>query len=177
MKRLIMLLTMLLCFTSFSFAQKTIQQDGGLEDKGKTMKKRKMVESYKLVQYFLINAESLDLTYHQRQEIENIKKDYLYPMIQNETDFQISNLEVMDLLKEPDFEPEEVKSAIEKSIKISLENALMSVDALAAIRKAVGMDNFNRLREMMNLSPSEMRDNDDKKKNNQDPSIEQNRSL
>lgn len=175
MKRLLTLLIMLLCITSISFAQQTIEQPGDLKDKSKTMKKR--VESYLLVQYFLVNAENLDLTYSQRQEIEKIKKDYLYPMIQKETDFQISNMKVMDLLKEPDFEPEEVKSAIVSSIKLSMENALMSVDALDAIRKAVGMDNFNILREMMNLSPSETREKDDKKKNNQGPSIEQNKSL
>lgn len=175
MKRLLTLMIISFCLTSFSFAQQTIQQDGDLKDK--TMKKKKMVESYMLVQYFLMNSENLDLTSSQRQEIENIKRDYLYPMIQKEKDFKISNVKVMDLLKEPDFEPQEVKSAIETSIKLSMENALMSVDAIAAIRKAVGMDNFNKLREMMNLLPSEMQKNDDEIEKKQDSPNEQIKSL
>ena len=53
----------------------------------------------------------------------------------------------------------------------------MSIDALAAIRKAVGIDNFNKLIGMMNLMPSEIRKNDDKIKKNQDSSNEQNRAI
>jgi Spy/CpxP family protein refolding chaperone len=177
MKRLLTLLIILLCFASFSFAQQVIQQNGDHKDGGKTMKKNKRVESYMLVQQFLMNAENLDLTYSQRQELDNIKKDYLYPMIQKEADFQISETKVTDMLKEPDFDPEKVKSAIETSIKLTLENAIMSIDALAAIRNAVGMDNFNKLREMMNLMPGEMWNSNDKIKKNQDSSSEQNIAL
>lgn len=177
MNRLSILMLILLSFTSISIAQQPTKQYDNPNIERKTANKKKRVESYMMVQHFIINAEKLDLTYYQRQQIENIKQDYLYPMIQKEADFQISNMKVMDLLKEADFEPKKIKVAIEKSINLSLENALMSIDALAAIRKAVGVDNFNKLRTMMNLTPSEMQQYDDENKNNQEQAIEQNRSL
>jgi len=177
MLRLSTLILILLCLTSVSFAQQELQEADDIKDKGKTMKKKKRVESYMMVQHFLINASALDLTDSQRQELDNVKKDYLYPMIQKETDFQISEMKIMDLLKETDFDPEKVKSVIEISINLTLENALMSIDALAAIRKAIVMDNFNKLREMMNLMPGGMRKSDDKIKKDQDSSSEQNIAL
>ena len=157
MKILITILFISLCLTSFSLAQQDIQQNYEYKDDFKTMEKR--VQSYVMVQYFIANALTLDLTNSQRQQLDNVKKDYLYPMIQKETDFRVSEMKVMDLLKNPDFEAEKVKSAIKNTINLTLENALMSIDALAAIRKAVGIDNFNTLLEMMNSSPRDSEKN------------------
>jgi uncharacterized protein YfkK (UPF0435 family) len=177
MKRLSILVFILLCITSVSFAQQVIQQNGDHKGEVETMKMKKRVKSYVLVQYFLINASALDLTDSQRQDLDNVKKDYLYPMIQKEADFQISEMKVMDMLKETDFDPEKVKSAIKISINLTLENALMSIDALAAIRNAVGLDNFNKLIEMMNFTPSDMRKYKYPIGNDQDSLNEQIRAL
>lgn len=131
------------------------------------------MESYILVERFLINSGALDLPNSQRRKLDKIKQDYLYPMIQKEADFQISEMKVMDLLKETDFDPEKVKKAIELSINLTLENALMSIDALAAIREVVGFDNFNKLRGMVNLMPSDMKKNKYPTDKNQDSFNEQ----
>lgn len=157
MKQLFKMLLILLCFTSFSFAQQVIQENDYHKDEPKTMKKK--VESYVLVQYFLMNANTLDLKDSQREKLNNIKKDYLYPMIQKEANFRISEMKVMDLLKKPDFNTDKLKSAIQMSINLTLENALLSIDALDAIRNAVGIDNFNKLIKLMNFSPRDMKKN------------------
>ncbi len=177
MKRSLIIVLILFTFTSFSFAQKALQENGDIEYQDSKLKKKKRVESYMLVQEFLLYASTLDLTDSQRRELDNIKEDYLYPMIQNETDFQISEIRVSDMLKAPNFDPEMIKKAIEISIKLTRENAIMSIDALDAIRKVVGIDNFNKLRGMMNLTTGGMIESDDKEKNNQDSSNGQNKSL
>lgn len=165
MKQLFKMLLILLCLTSFSFAQQVIQENDYHKDEPETMKKK--VESYVLVQYFLMNANTLDLTDSQREKLNNIKKDYLYPMIQKEANFRISEMKVMDLLKKPDFNTEELKSAIQMSINHTLENALLSIDALDAIRNAVGIDNFNKLIKLMNFSPRDMKKNKNPTENDQ----------
>lgn len=177
MIRLSTLMLICLSFTSISIAQQVPQQYEDHNIESKTTNKKKKVESYLMVQHFIMNAEKMDLTYSQRQKLDNIKQEYLYPMIQNEAEFQISEMNVMDLLRQQDFEPEKIKSAIQKSINITLQNALMSIDALAAIREAVGIDNFNILREMMNLIPKEMRDSEDKLKKNKGLQNEKIKSL
>mgnify|MGYP001451911722 FL=1 len=95
-----------------------------MEEKGEfnyqdtKIKQKKKVESYRLVQEFLLNASTLDLSESQRQQLDDIKEEYLYPMIQKEADFLISEMRVSDMLKEPDFNPEKIKRAIETSINL-----------------------------------------------------------
>ncbi len=177
MKILFKMLLISLCLNSFSFAQQVIQQNDDHKGEVETMKMKKRVKSYVLVQYFLINASALDLTDSQRQDLDNVKKDYLDPMIQKEADFRISEVKVMDMLKETDFDPGKVKLAIEISINLTLENALMSIDALAAIRNAVGLDNFNKLIEMMNFTPNDMRKDKDPIENDRDSLNEEIRTI
>lgn len=177
MKRSLILVLILFTLTSISFAQKAMQENDDFKDQDTKLKKKQRVESYILVQEFLLYASTLDLTDSQRQELDSVKEDYLYPMIQNEMDFQISEMRVSDMLKGPNFDPEKIKKAIDISIKLSRDNAIMAIDALDAIRKAVGIDNFNKVREMMNLTTGGMIENDDKEKNNQDSSNEQDGAL
>jgi Spy/CpxP family protein refolding chaperone len=177
MKRALILVLILLTLTNFSFAQKATQENGDFKYQDTKLKKKKKVESYMLIQEFLQYASTLDLTDSQRQELDNVKENYLYPMMQREADFQISEMRVSDMLKAPNFDPEKIKKAIEISITLTHDNAIMSIDALDAIRKAVGIDNFNKVREMMNLTAGGMIESDDKEKNNQDPSNGQNRAL
>lgn len=175
MKILFKMLFISLYLTSFSFTQQVIEGSGDSKDEPKAMKKK--VESYALVQYFLLNASTLELTDSQRKELDNIKKDYLYPMIQKEAAFRISEMKVMDLLKNPDFNTEKVKSAIKMSVNLTLENALTSIDALTAIRHAVGLDNFNKLIGMMNYTPNDFKKNKDPIENDRDLLNEQIHTL
>jgi|GEM_PF-1809829 len=175
MKRSLILVLILFTLTSFSFAEKAIQENNDFKYQETKLKKKTRVESYILVQEFLLYANTLDLTDSQRQELDSVKEDYLYPMIQNEVDFQISEMRVSDMLKAPNFDPEKIKKAIEISIKLTRENAIMTVDALDAIRKAVGIDNFNKVREMMNLTTGGILESDDNEK--QDSSHGQNEAL
>lgn len=158
MKRSLIIVLILFTLTSFSFAQKSVQENGDFKYQDSKLKKKKRVESYMLVQEFLLYASTLDLTDSQRRELDNVKENYLYPMIQNETDFQIYEMRVSDMLKAPNFDPEKIKEAIEISIKLTHENAIMSIDALDSIRKTIGIDNFNKVREMMNLTTGGMQD-------------------
>lgn len=175
MRILFNMLLISLCLTSLSFAQQVIQGSGDITDEPKTMKKK--VESYAMVLYFLMNANTLDLTDSQREELNIIKKDYLYPMIQKEAAFRISEMKVMDLLKNPDFNTEEVKSAIKISVNLTLENALTSIDALTAVRHAVGLNNFNKLIGMMNYIHNDFKKNKDPIENDRDLLNEQIQTL
>lgn len=130
-----------------------------------------------MVQEFLQYASILDLADSQRQELDDVKENYLYPMMQREADFQISEMRVSDMLKAPNFDPEKIKKAIEMSIKLTRDNAITSIDALDAIRKTVGIDNFIKLREMMNLTTGGMIESNDEEKNNQGWSNGQNKTL
>jgi hypothetical protein len=177
MKRALMLVLILLALTNFSFAQKAIQENGDFKYQDTKLKKKKKVESYILVQEFLQYASILDLADSQRQELDDVKENYLYPMMQREADFQISEMRVSDMLKAPNFDPEKIKKAIEMSIKLTRDNAITSIDALDAIRKTVGIDNFIKLREMMNLTTGGMIESNDEEKNNQGWSNGQNKTL
>lgn len=174
MKGLISSLLILVCFSSFSSAQQMkVQNDVNDNNvKDETMKTKKEMKSYTMVYYFLMNAMMLDLTDSQRQELDDIKKNYLYPMIEKDMDFQIFQLKVMDMLKEADFDPNKVKTAIEVSINLTRENAIMSIDALAAIRKAVGIDNYKNLIKMMSLMSSENLKSNEKEMKEEDTSNE-----
>ncbi len=172
-----MLVLILLALTNFSFAQKAIQENGDFKYQDTKLKKKKKVESYILVQEFLQYASILDLADSQRQELDDVKENYLYPMMQREADFQISEMRVSDMLKAPNFDPEKIKKAIEMSIKLTRDNAITSIDALDAIRKTVGIDNFIKLREMMNLTTGGMIESNDEEKNNQGWSNGQNKTL
>ncbi|MAT38208.1 MAG: hypothetical protein CL946_01250 [Ectothiorhodospiraceae bacterium] len=177
MKRSLIVLLAIFSIASVSVAQKSMEEKGEFNYQDTKIKQKKKVESYRLVQEFLLNASTLDLSESQRQQLDDIKEEYLYPMIQKEADFQISEMRVSDMLKEPDFNPEKIKRAIETSINLTRENAIMSIDALDAIRKVVGIDNFNKLRGVMNLTTGGMIESDDKEKDNQNSSNGQNKSL
>jgi hypothetical protein len=174
MKRSLILLLAIFSIASVSVAQQGMGKKGDFNYQDTKIKKEKKVESYRLVQEFLLNASTLDLSESQRQQLDDIKEEYLYPMIQKEADFQISELRVSDMLKEPDFNPEKIKRAIETSINLTRENAIMSVDALNAIKNVIGIQNFNKIRAMMNLFPQK---SGEKIRNDQESSNEDSKSL
>ena len=101
-----------------------------------------------MVRRTLMKAEGLNLTEEQKKELSNIKEQYLYPMVRKEADFRVSHMKIMDMLRDPDFDPLKVKSEIKRANDINLEIANMSIDALAAIRKAIGPENFKKIKTM-----------------------------
>ena len=102
-----------------------------------------------MVHHVIMKANTLDLTDAQKKELANIEEKYLYPLVQKEADFKISHMKVMSMLRDPNFDPSKVKSEIKVSNDINLEMASMSVDALAAVRNAIGLENFKKARLMM----------------------------
>jgi hypothetical protein len=102
-----------------------------------------------MVQHVIMKANTLDLTDAQKKELANIEEKYLYPLVQKEADFKISHMKIMSMLRDPNFDPSKVKAEIKASNDINLEMANTSVDALVAVRNAIGLENFKKARLMM----------------------------
>jgi hypothetical protein len=64
-------------------------------------------------------------------------------------------MEIMNMLQDPNFDPVKLKAEVKASNDINLDMANMSVDALAAIRKAIGVENFKKA-EMMPMMGGRM---------------------
>ncbi len=165
MKRLVASLFILMCFTSLALAQGTGQQKGeqkqdmmsngnmmGMEQgMGSHMMGDSMMYSM-MVHHIMMKATTLDLTDAQKKELTEINGKYLYPIVQKEADFKISHMKIMDTLHDSNFDPAKLKSEIKTSNQLSLETADMMVDALAAIRKTVGPENFKQCMQMMPMN-------------------------
>jgi hypothetical protein len=156
MRRLIASVVILLFVSSLSFAQGMMQRkQGQMRMMSKGMMEHMMVgmqHMYSMmVHHVLIQANKLDLTDTQRKDLASIREKYVYPMVRKEADFKISHMKIMDMLQDPNFDPAKVKAEVKLSNDINLEMANMSVDALAAIRKAIGVDKFKKISEMMSM--------------------------
>ncbi len=162
MKRLAASALILICLTSLSLAQGTAKQMS--DQKQDMMSKGMMMQMEKgmgghmmggsmmygmMVHHILMKAGALDLTDAQKKELAEIKEKYLYPIVRKGADFKISHMKTMDTLHDPDFDPAKLKSEIKTSNQLSLEMADMAVDALTAIRKTVGPENFKQVMKMM----------------------------
>ena len=174
MRRLIILLVTLIFATSLSFAQGMMQekgeQSGGqMEMMGKGMMGMQggmmahmmggmhpMMYSM-MVHHVLMKANTLDLTDTQMKELANIQEKYVYPMVRKEADFKISHMKIINMLQDPNFDPSKLKAEIKASNETNLEMANMLIDALTAIRKAIGVENFKKAAEMMSMMGGGMR--------------------
>ncbi|KRT62485.1 MAG: hypothetical protein XU11_C0082G0004 [Candidatus Dadabacteria bacterium CSP1-2] len=151
MRRLLVSLIILISFTSLSFAQGMMQKkQGQMGMKGQGMMGGMHSMMYSMmVHHVLMKANTLDLTDTQKQDLVNVREKYLYPTVRKEADFKISHMKIMDMLQDPNFDSAKVKAEIKVSNDINLEMANMSVDALAAIRNAIGVENFKKANVMM----------------------------
>jgi len=61
------------------------------------------------------------------------------------------------MLQNPDFDPKMVKAEIKILLDFSLKEVNMAIDAIAAIRDVIGVDNFKEVMGMMSLKSSEMK--------------------
>lgn len=170
MKRLVASLLILICLTSLSLAQGTGQQKGeqqkDMMSKGNMMGMEHGMGDHTMgdstmysmmVHHILMKASTLDLTDAQKKELAEINEKYLYPIVRKEADFKISHMKIMDMLHDASFDPAKLKSEIKTSNQINLETADVMVDALAAIRKAVGPENFTQVMKMMPMGHGMMK--------------------
>ncbi|MBI2486776.1 MAG: hypothetical protein HYW01_07435 [Deltaproteobacteria bacterium] len=163
MRRLIASVVILLFVSSLSFAQGMMQKKQGqmgmmskgmMEMQGGMMGHMMvgMQHMYTMmVHHVLIQANKLDLTDTQKKDLASIREKYVYPMVRKEADFKISHMKIMDMLQDPNFDPAKVKAEVKLSNDINLEMANMSIDALTAIRKAIGIDKFKKISGMMSM--------------------------
>jgi hypothetical protein len=150
MSRLIVSLFILVSVAGLSFAQGMMQQKRGqVTMMGRGMSGMHSMMYSMMVQHVLMKASTLELTDAQKRELAGIPEKYLYPMVRKEADFRISHMKIMNMLQDPNFDPDKVKAEVKASNDINLEMANMSVDALAAIRKAIGVENFKKAKGMM----------------------------
>lgn len=165
MRKLLFLL-ILISFTSLSFAQgMTQKKQGQMGMKGQGMMGMQcgmmppmmMGGMYSMmVHHVLMKANTLGLTDTQKQDLVNIREKYLYPTVRKEGDFKISHMKIMDMLQDPNFDPAKVKAEVKLSNDINLEMANMSIDALTAVRDAIGVENFKKANVMMPMMSGAM---------------------
>ena len=107
-------------FYKLSFAQQMTEHKGEQQkqmmektEMGKMMEMKKGMKHHMqsgmhsmkysmMVHHILMRANTLDLTDAQKKELEDIKKEYLYPMVQKESDFKISHMKIMDKFNNPE---------------------------------------------------------------------------
>jgi hypothetical protein len=160
MKRLIGFVLVLMCLASLSFAQQMPEQETRqgqqMMDIGNMMEKMKGMKDHMksgmhstmytmMIHHILIETNTLDINEAQKNELSAIKEKYLYPIVQKEADFKISHMKIMDMLHDPNFDAEKLRSEIKKSNQINLDLSDMMIDALTSIRKAIGLDNYEQI--------------------------------
>jgi Spy/CpxP family protein refolding chaperone len=161
MSRLAIYFAILVIATSLSFAQGIMRENG--EQSGGQMEMMSMDGGMSpkvcnmIVHHVFIKANTLNLTNAQRKELANIRDKYFYPMVHKEADFKISHMKIMDMLQDPNFDPAKVKAEIKALNDIDVEIENMSVDALAAMRKAIGIENFKKAETIPMMSSGMMK--------------------
>ncbi|MAT38728.1 MAG: hypothetical protein CL946_03910 [Ectothiorhodospiraceae bacterium] len=188
MKRLIISVLVLMCFANLSFAQQMTEHETGqgqqMMDMGKMKKKMKGMNDHMksgmhstmyvmMVHHILMKANTLDLTEGQKNELEVIKEKYLYPMVQKEADFKISHMKTMDMLHDPNFDAEKLRSEIKISNQINLDLSDMMIDALTSIRKAIGLDDYEQMIKMMPMMSGGMMKSEEMQKESSSSEHEQ----
>ncbi len=99
----------------------------------------------RLLEYFLIEANKLEITDIQRKKLSNLPEKYIYPLTIKESEYKTLVLTVVDILTNPNFDNDKLKSALNKSKSKALEMSLLSVDAIDEIRQIIGIENFKML--------------------------------
>lgn len=150
MKATKMLWVFLIVFTIFLSAEETMSNDYKYIDIKKEQK-IKEVSIIQLLEYYLIQANNLEITDDQRKGLSDLPKKYIYPMTIKNAEYEISVLDVVDILTNPNFNTDELKSALKKSKAQALEMSLLSVDAIDEIRQIIGLDNFTIIMNSMKM--------------------------
>lgn len=150
MKATKMLLVCLFLFTIFLSAEETMSNDYKYIDIKKEQK-NKEVSIIQLLEYYLIQANNLEITDDQRERLSDLPKKYIYPITIKNAEYEISVLDVVNILTNPNFNTAELKSTLKKSKAQALEMSLLSVDAIDEIRQIIGLDNFTIIMKSMKM--------------------------
>jgi len=94
-------------------------------------------------------AESLELTDGQMNRLEDIQQKHLFAIIRENAELYIAKIKVKDTVHKPAFNPKALKERIRAMAEIKQRIAELSVDAMAAVRSTIGMDNYELLVENM----------------------------
>lgn len=102
-----------------------------------------------MVKRLIKGAESLELTASQMNSLEDIKQKHLFAIIREKAELDIAKIKVKDTAHKPDFNPKVLKEQIRAKGEIKQRIANLSVDAMAAVRATVGVENYQQLIENM----------------------------
>jgi len=144
MKRLLYMPVVLLLFFSISFAQGTLETQKNIEI-GLTPLMSKMLN------FLIIKANTLGLTEKQREELDLIQEKYIFPLAIKEAEHNISRMKVINVIQEPDFDPEEAKKASETLKQTALDMSFMLIDGLVEIREVIGLENYSIITSRMKI--------------------------
>lgn len=103
----------------------------------------------KVIDQLLIYANTLQLTEQQKESLSAIREKYVYPIAKKETDHYIAIMKIRSLMQDPNFDVDQVKKETKILEEIAIEMAYMSIDAMAAIRSIVGIENFKTILSML----------------------------
>ena len=152
------LLIVLVISASPLFAQGMMGKKGDMPPMGSNMKPGMNMNTHydmysRMLNHTIMMARTLDLTDKQNKELTDIQEKYLYPTIKKGADFRISHIKIMNMVHDPNFDKEALKSEIKVANDLSLQMANSFVDGLAEVRKTIGLENYKEI-----MGPMPMRD-------------------
>jgi hypothetical protein len=93
----------------------------------------------------------LDLTDQQKTNVRQIRTEYIAPIVQEENESRTLQGQFMNQLQESDFDPSEMKTVAKKIDNANAKISDMFIDGIAALREAVGEDNYAKLSPVTNI--------------------------
>ena len=125
------------------------QNSTGPKDKPSELTGGMAPKMSKVVDKLLTNADTLQLTEKQRESLSMIPDKYIYPLRRKEADYDIARMKVNNLMQDPNFDPAQAKKETKILEETALDMANISIDALAGIRSAIGVENFKTILSML----------------------------
>jgi len=125
------------------------QNSAGPKDKQSELTGGMAPKMSKIVDKLLINANTLQLTEKQKESLSMIPDKYIYPLRKKEADYDIARMKVNNLMQDPEFDPAQAKKETKILEETALDMANISIDALAGIRSAIGVENFKTTLSML----------------------------
>lgn len=156
MRRLITCSLIVVSLISYLYAyparpqqDEAFQNSTGPKDKQSELAGGMAPKMSKVVDNLLINANTLQLTEKQKESLSMIPDKYIYPLRKKEADYDIARMKVNNLMQDPTFNPAQAKKETKRLEETALDMANISIDALAEIRSAIGVENFKTILSMM----------------------------
>lgn len=90
-------------------------------------------------------TKAFDLTKEQRQEVQEIAKEYTNSIVEEENSSRSFQRQFLKQLQIGEFNPEQLKNLSKQAEGANLKAADSFVDGVASIKEAIGPKNFSRL--------------------------------